>query len=278
MDYTNFSREEQNKILRQHGYHWQRITQEWLDDNDDFETVPGWYLYSSDEREVGIEQAFREIEIGVEATTREIRAAEDQKELRRVIDRDLKHMKNEQADFIQKHGVCPQDEQPKGQRVLDTQNIYGGGDWFVIGFDCIWYCRNNGMDGDDWSRNNVRTGGAGAIGWKISMDQKIKEILLGLEDGSLKQKLLAETPVPILGYLVRTHLEDMNGTHFQEIGRTQKRDEVEELIRKFYLPLEYEGIDSVDKEMLDNTEVLYDGRLVGKRNPQGVYSVIWLDE
>lgn len=28
----------------------------------------------------------------------------------------------------------------------------------------IWLVQNNGHDGDDWSRNNVRTGGAGAMG------------------------------------------------------------------------------------------------------------------
>ena len=44
------------------------------------------------------------------------------------------------------------------------QDIYGGGRWFVLGPDWIWAVANNGMDGDDWSLNNVRTGGAGAIG------------------------------------------------------------------------------------------------------------------
>lgn len=60
------------------------------------------------------------------------------------------------------------EEQPEGDRLLDTQNIYGGGDWFVIGPEWIWYCCNNGADGDDWSRNNVHTGGAGAIGWRVA--------------------------------------------------------------------------------------------------------------
>ena len=39
--------------------------------------------------------------------------------------------------------------------------------------------QNNGRDGDDWSINNIQTGGAGAIGTYISYDeetaQKIKE-------------------------------------------------------------------------------------------------------
>jgi hypothetical protein len=58
MDYTKVSREEQNTILKSHGYYWRRITQDWLDDNDDFETQPGWYLYSPDRREVSVSRAF----------------------------------------------------------------------------------------------------------------------------------------------------------------------------------------------------------------------------
>lgn len=69
----------------------------------------------------------------------------------------------------------------EGQKILDTQNIYGGGDWFVIAKDHIWYVKNNGMDGDDWSRNNVTTGGAGAIGWKIPIDEKLVSELNELE-------------------------------------------------------------------------------------------------
>ncbi len=56
---------------------------------------------------------------------------------------------------------------PVGDRLFDTQDIYGGGDWFVIDPEYLWYIQNNGMDGDNWGLNNVRTGGAGAIGWRI---------------------------------------------------------------------------------------------------------------
>lgn len=51
-----------------------------------------------------------------------------------------------------------------GDRLLDTADAYGGGDCFDITDDSIWYVRNNGMDGDCWGHNNIRTGGAGAIG------------------------------------------------------------------------------------------------------------------
>lgn len=55
----------------------------------------------------------------------------------------------------------------EGDPVSDRANMYGGGDWFVIGPEYIWYVQNNGADGDNWSQNNVRTGGAGGIGWRL---------------------------------------------------------------------------------------------------------------
>jgi len=35
------------------------------------------------------------------------------------------------------------------------------------------------MDGDDWSVNNVATGGAGAIGWRVAKE-KVKDYLARL--------------------------------------------------------------------------------------------------
>jgi hypothetical protein len=60
-------------------------------------------------------------------------------------------------------------------RLLDASDIYGGGDWFEIDREKgeIWYCKNNGRDGDDWSYNNVSTWGAGAIGVRIPFEQEI---------------------------------------------------------------------------------------------------------
>lgn len=69
-------------------------------------------------------------------------------------------------EHIQKTGERPTAEQPEGEKLMNTQTIYGGGDWWIIG-NGIWYVRNNGTDGDNWSGNNVRTGGAGAIGWRV---------------------------------------------------------------------------------------------------------------
>lgn len=68
-----------------------------------------------------------------------------------------------------------------GERIIDTQNIYGGGDWFELTDDALWYVQNNGADGDDWSQNNIRTGGAGAIGWRIPRDEAFVAELRALE-------------------------------------------------------------------------------------------------
>jgi hypothetical protein len=79
--------------------------------------------------------------------------------------------------IIQTDGERPDGEHsPDGERLHDTQNIYGGGDWFVLDGDEIWYVRNNGHDGDNWELNNVRTGGAGAIGWRIVNSELAAEI------------------------------------------------------------------------------------------------------
>lgn len=69
----------------------------------------------------------------------------------------------------------------KGERLIDSGNIYGGGSWFVIESDYIWYVRNNGGDGAMWDANNVQTGGAGAIGWRVPANERLAAELRRLE-------------------------------------------------------------------------------------------------
>ncbi len=72
------------------------------------------------------------------------------------------------ADTFQQTGERPPGQDaPAGERWFDTQDRHGGGNWWIIGETSIWYVLNNGMEGDDWSQNNIRTGGAGAIGWRL---------------------------------------------------------------------------------------------------------------
>jgi len=63
---------------------------------------------------------------------------------------------------------------------LDSNGIaYGGGSWVVVEPDKkhFWYVQNNGSDGDDWSHNNVQTGGAGAIGWRAPMTEQAEFLI-----------------------------------------------------------------------------------------------------
>jgi hypothetical protein len=70
----------------------------------------------------------------------------------------------------------------EGEDVINTFNIYGGGERIVRDNGYVWYIKNNGMDGDDWSRNNVSTGGAGAIGWRMRETPEIKDMLNAISD------------------------------------------------------------------------------------------------
>lgn len=66
---------------------------------------------------------------------------------------------------------------PEGEELEDKKfpiNIYGGGIWYIIQPETIWVVENNGSDGDDWSQNNVKTGGAGAIGWKCKKTPELE--------------------------------------------------------------------------------------------------------
>ncbi len=112
---------------------------------------------------------------------------------------------------IQAEGERPEgDNIPEGARLFNTQTIYGGGDWFVVGPEWIWYVRNNGGDGDSWVNNNVRTGGAGAIGWRVPYSRNIAGDLYRLEgivdpDSAKKRGL-----------------ENLEGLSFAEKRRAQK--------------------------------------------------------
>ncbi len=67
------------------------------------------------------------------------------------------------------------------QHPIHPENIYGGGEWWVIHNEWIWHIKNNGHDGDCWSLNNVNTGGAGAIGRRIPYSEGVAEKIRGLK-------------------------------------------------------------------------------------------------
>jgi hypothetical protein len=64
-------------------------------------------------------------------------------------------------------------EGEKIQHPIHPENIYGGGQWWIIQENYIWKIENNGHDGDNWSMNNVNTGGAGAIGVRVPYSEEL---------------------------------------------------------------------------------------------------------
>ncbi|WP_156929603.1 hypothetical protein [Methanobrevibacter wolinii] len=76
----------------------------------------------------------------------------------------------------------PEKAKPEGTEYEDPSyewNIYGGGRMFIINKEKneIWLLKNNGFDGADWSRNNVETGGAGAIGYVVEYTAELEELI-----------------------------------------------------------------------------------------------------
>jgi hypothetical protein len=101
-----------------------------------------------------------------ESESADLRAAEQRRAERAAAVEELQRMEQTATQNA---------EHPDGDHVLTGEMIceqgrehqlYGGGSWWAITDDSIWYVQNNGADGDNWSGNNVRTGGAGARGWR----------------------------------------------------------------------------------------------------------------
>lgn len=68
------------------------------------------------------------------------------------------------------------------QHPINPENAWGGGEWWVIQPEWIWHIRNNGFDGDDWGRNNVQTGGAGAIGVRVPYSEELAAQIRSLKN------------------------------------------------------------------------------------------------
>ena len=98
------------------------------------------------------------------------------------VKQELRVILRKTIDEIKKKGIVPKGPiELRGKEIenpLDKGNIaYGGGSWFVFESGVIWYVQNNGADGDDWSRNNIVTGGAGAIGWKVPKTNELESTI-----------------------------------------------------------------------------------------------------
>lgn len=148
------------------------------------------YVYTATVRE-----ATREEAAPVRAREEAKKARKQAKEMLLSIAREIR----EKGDRPELQGA------PAGVRIDmpgNPENIHGGGEWFVIGQDRVWHVRNNGADGDDWSANNIRTGGAGAIGFAIPFDRGLAGRLVGALEAAgadipqAARKLTEREPVP----------------------------------------------------------------------------------
>lgn len=60
---------------------------------------------------------------------------------------------------------------------INGHNIYGSGTLLFADDSYLYVIDNNGMDGDDWSRNNLGTGGAGAIAYRTPLTKEVERWL-----------------------------------------------------------------------------------------------------
>jgi hypothetical protein len=129
------------------------------------------------EGEVGVKVAWRE---ATEAEVAEWEAAEEEKTARRKAEADRQKEIAALHREIRAAGQAPDGwNEPAGDVLLDTFTVYGGGERFVLDREggWLWSIQNNGADGDNWAYNNVVTGGAGAIGWRVEARADLVEQL-----------------------------------------------------------------------------------------------------
>lgn len=121
----------------------------------------------------------------------------EEEERKRKIEQQAKEERDGLANEIRDDGEYPDGNHNIGGdrlAVKGRENIpRGGGSWFKIDESdgWIWYVRNNGADGDNWARNNVQTGGAGAIGWRVPYNEDLAEKIRDI-DGVLSGEKIAK--------------------------------------------------------------------------------------
>jgi hypothetical protein len=174
-----------------------------LEEIDDFLSMPGWYWKDEAVERVRkyAERIASEKEKAIAKEIIEERKRKEEEERRKNEQR--KQLKQELEGLLaivnkaleKKQRIQETDYSPQGeviQHPLNPRNIYGGGEWFVIEKDRVLHIMNNGMDGDDWSANNVRTGGAGAVGFEIPKTDEVVNALRRIKE--IGEKLQDETP------------------------------------------------------------------------------------
>lgn len=82
--------------------------------------------------------------------------------------------------LIHRQGERPEmrDDVVRGEHLLDTQNIHGGGGFFSVdpANNAIWHVQRNGMDGDDWGQSNSRSGIASRIPYDAELADELRAL------------------------------------------------------------------------------------------------------
>ncbi|WP_455644639.1 hypothetical protein [Methanosphaera sp.] len=58
-----------------------------------------------------------------------------------------------------------------------TDHEYGEGQLFIIDKNYIWYIINNGRSDDDYTLNNIKTEGPGAVGFRVAYNEELHELI-----------------------------------------------------------------------------------------------------
>ena len=143
-----------------------------------------WYLHSEDACCYGMLPDDQWVRYAYyrDATPAEIAAVEAAEEAARKAATERKAREkriNEIENKIKKAENYAQNVDPadlEGEIILDTFNIYGGGERIITNDRWLWCVQNNGGDGDDWLATNV----PGGIGWRIPRDEALVKELRGL--------------------------------------------------------------------------------------------------
>lgn len=66
-----------------------------------------------------------------------------------------------------------------------TDHEFGEGQLFIFESSYIWYIINNGRKDDDYSLNNIKTTGPGAVGFRISYDEHVHDLIKLVSDENI---------------------------------------------------------------------------------------------
>ena len=135
------------------------------------------------------EENTQKVEEILQITETLAKQAEDKKERQKELDKEREIKDQAMTKIEKKFAGAPRPSKflkkllKKADIVYDPSNIYyedyeiGEGQLFIINKDYIWYIINNGREDDDFSINNIKTSGPGAVGFRVPYDDELHELI-----------------------------------------------------------------------------------------------------